>query len=157
MNNQTATETARWYATYRKGGDKPKQALQHARLSARVAETNNAALAKLSPSSAARIGRFVDSFIRSEYVSNLQDERNRDFFNEPERADRVHEAAKHGADGLTHAEVIQDWRDAFGYWVKDNHRSGNWIDRFEEAVNAHFTSTELWHQLNGSLWQETGF
>lgn len=157
MNNQTTTEVKAWYASYRKGGDKPKRAIEHARLSVSVATKNNAALNKLSPSSQARIEAFVDDFIRSEYVSNLTSERGNDWINDPDRAERNHKAAEHGADGDYHAEVIQDWRDAFGYWVSDNHRSGNWLDRFEAAVHAHFTSTELWHQLNGSLWEETGF
>ena len=33
------------------------------------------------------------------------------WFENPERAQRLHEYAEHGSDGSTHAEMIEDWRD----------------------------------------------
>jgi len=48
-----------------------------------------------------RITRFVDWFIRSEYVTNWQSERDSDFINELERASRCADAAEFGVDGGT--------------------------------------------------------
>jgi len=109
--------------------------------------------------SAERVKTFVDWFIHSEHVEMLTSDRDSDFINEPERAARCHDAAEFGADGKTHAEVIQDWRDAFSYWLSDETRSA-WSaakgDRFGAAVCAYFDSVESWHEKNGSLWTEIG-
>jgi hypothetical protein len=59
------------------------------------------------------IAAFFEEFIRSEYVTNWSAEKDSDFFNYPERAERVHDAAEYGGDGRTHQEVINDWREAF--------------------------------------------
>ena len=117
----------------------------------------------LSASSEARIERFINRFIRSEYVQNWTAEKDGDFINEPERAGRVADAAVDGADGRTHAEVIEDWREAFGAMMRDRERA-NWRrknspylpERFVVAVEAHFDEVEAWHERNGSLWQELG-
>ena len=116
--------------------------------------------AKLTPSSEKRIKRFVDWFIRSEYVQNWTTEKDSDFFNEPDRANRCYEAAEFGADGKTHAEVIEDWREAFQNWVRYGRDTRNSMsygyERFEAAVEAHFDAVEAWHEKNGSLWEEIG-
>lgn len=117
----------------------------------------------ISKSSAVRVERFVDEFIRSREVEMLTSERDCDFINEPERAERCADAAKYGADGKTHAEVIGDWRDAFKYKMQDRERK-NWnrenspflTERFIAAVEAHFDAVEEWHEKNGSLWNEIG-
>jgi hypothetical protein len=105
-----------------------------------------------------RIERFVDWFIRSEYVQNWTSEKDGDFINETDRAGRCWDAAENGSDGKTHAEVIEDWRESFQAWIRDkrNHPSGNPLDRFESAINAHFDSVEGWHDKNGSLSQQIG-
>jgi hypothetical protein len=102
-----------------------------------------------------RIKTFVDAFIRSEYVRNWTAEKDSDFINEPDRASRCYDAAEFGADGKTHAEVIEDWREAFKGWLRDYHRNHN-DGLFVSAVEAHFDSVESWHETNGSLWQEIG-
>ena len=111
--------------------------------------------------SAERIGVFIDWFIRSEYVSNWTAEKDSDFWNEPERAARVHDAAEFGGDGKTHAEVIEDWRESFKAWMRDNFRNGgtdsfNRGDRFSAMVEAHWEAVEAWHEKNGSSDQEIG-
>jgi hypothetical protein len=73
----------------------------------------------MTASSKNRIETFVDWFISSEYVSNWTAEKDSDFWNEPDRAKRCYDAAEFGADGKTHAEVIEDWREAFKTWVRD--------------------------------------
>lgn len=105
--------------------------------------------------SAERINAFVDAFIRSEYVANWTAEKDSDFVNEPERANRCNDAAEEGCDGKTHAEVIEDWREAFSAWIRDM-RKWNDPERFIAAVNAHFDSVESWHERNGSLFTEIG-
>jgi len=109
----------------------------------------------ISQSSQVRIERFVDQFIRSEYVQNWTAEKDGDFINEPERAGRCADAAVDGADGKTHAEVIEDWREAFSTWVR-NRRTWTEPERFVAAVETHFDEVEAWHERNGSLFQEIG-
>jgi hypothetical protein len=147
--------TQEWYKTYRTRGEKPARALYLARLSRASEAENEALLSQLSSPSRARVERFVDDFIRSREVECLTSERDSDFYNDPERAARVHKAAEYGSDGKYHAEVIQDWRDAFSAWVRDR-KSWAECQRFTAAVEASFTATELWHEFNGSLDQEIG-
>ena len=158
MTQPISTDIHAWYSAKRRQGMCPKDAYRFAQYDVQAAKENNAALQKLKPSSLARIAAFVDDFIRSEDVQYLSSDRNSDFINQRDRADRVHRAAEHGAGGETHAEVIGDWRDAFSNWTRDRdrNRNGNYHDRFEAAVQAFFTSTELWHDLNGSLHTEVG-
>lgn len=122
----------------------------------------------ISPSSANRVKRFIDQFIRSRYVESWSSEKDSDFFNEPERAGRVADAAVDGAYGATHAEIIEDWRESFETWIKYDRRSvtleykhheyhcHEYPARFAAAVQAHFDAVELWHERNGSLHQEIG-
>lgn len=102
-----------------------------------------------------RIKEFVDEFIRSEYVSNWTSENDSDFINNPDRAERCYDAAEFGCDGKTHKEVIDDWRNAFDAWLRDNHRNHN-SGLFVEAVENHFHSVEAWHEKNGSLFTQIG-
>jgi len=99
-----------------------------------------------------RIETFVDWFIRTDYVANWTAEKDADFVNEPDRYGRCTEAAGEGADGKTHAEVIEDWRESFSNWVRyGRQQSHGDYPRFEAAVNAHFDRVEEWHEKNGSL------
>jgi hypothetical protein len=109
----------------------------------------------MSKSSACRIKRFVDCFIRSEYVANWLDAKDSDFFNEPERASRVYDAAETGSDGRLHSEIIDDWREAFKAWIRDR-RMWTEPERFVAAVEAHFDRVEAWHESNGTLESEVG-
>ena len=106
-------------------------------------------------STAERIKLFIDEFIRSNYVSNWTAEKDCDFWNEPDRAARCYDAAEHGADGKTHAEVIGDWREAFRAMIRDR-RAWSEPARFIAAVEAHFDAVEQWHADHGSLDQEIG-
>jgi hypothetical protein len=114
---------------------------------------------RLSPSSSRRIKRFVDWFIRLEELQSFTSERDSDFINEAERANRCYEAAEEGCDGKTHQEVIDDWRDYFRLWVREHKVSRNWgadPDRFTGAVEHHFDAVEAWHEANGSLFEQIG-
>ena len=110
---------------------------------------------KITKASQSRVDCFVDWFIRSQYVEAWTSEKDSDFINEPDRAARVYDAAADGCDGKTHAEVIEDWREAFSAWVRDK-RLWAEPERFMAAVNAHFDAVELWHEQHGSLWQQIG-
>jgi predicted lipid-binding transport protein (Tim44 family) len=109
----------------------------------------------MTPASRNRIEAFVASFIHSEFVSNWTSEKDADFWNEPERAERCAAAAENCADGKTHAEVIEDWREAFVAYIR-NRRAWADPERFIAGVNAHFDAVEAWHEKNGSLYQEIG-
>jgi len=121
----------------------------------------------MTKASEKRIERFVDWFISSDYVANWTSEKDSDFINEPERAERCYDAAEFGCDGKTHAEVIEDWREAFDAFIRydvgrvktpfrTRHNAFRNLDRFTDAVNASFDATEDWHNKNGSLFQEIG-
>ena len=109
----------------------------------------------MTQASKARIETFVDWFIRSDYVANWAAEKDSDFINEPDRAERCYDAAKDGCDGKTHAEVIEDWREAFAAWIRDK-RLWQEPNRFVAGVEAHFDAVEDWHDKHGSLTQQIG-
>jgi len=113
---------------------------------------------KISKASQKRIEKFAHEFTCSEFVSDFSSQRDNDFFNEPDRANRCYEAAEEGGDGKTHAEAIDDFREAFKVWIFERRRAKFSInpDRFIDAVNAHFDSLEEWHDKNGTLQQEIG-
>ncbi len=144
-----------WYTAFRTRGTRAIDAYKSARYMVEAETDAATTLQALSPASRARVGCFVDDFIRGEVVDQLTSERDSDFINEPERAERCYDAAEFGCDGKTHADVIQDWRDAFSNWLSDR-RGHNEPERFTSAVLARFTVTELWHEYNGSLYQEIG-
>ena len=87
-----------------------------------------------------------------------------------ERFGRCHDAAEDGADGSTHAEHIQDFRD-YGFELFDAARSELWrmdlsfddnlaaeqaIELREGAFDKACNELESWHQANGSLEQQVG-
>jgi hypothetical protein len=149
--------TLDWFLAYRRRGERAVDCLWRARCNAAAVKDAEDTLARLSPSSRARVERFHEWLIRSDEVMVLQEERDRDWINEPERAGRCHAAADHGCDGKTHAEVIDDWRDAFQQWCRCH--GGKWAEtpvRFITAVEAHATLCELWHEYHGSLHTEIG-
>ena len=93
------------------------------------------------------------------------------FINDPERAERIHDAAEDGADGSTHAEHIDDFRD-YAKEIYGEVRSAIFhgdipsdkavdvldamIDRREERLEAVLDRLEAWHEKNGTLWQQVG-
>lgn len=103
--------------------------------------------------------RFVDAFLRSEYVAHWQDETieaggySRSNSDARDRYDRCYAGAEDGADGSTHREVIDDWRAAFRAFLQSRTHP---VERFADAVEAHFDAIEQWHADHGSLDQEIG-
>lgn len=106
----------------------------------------------MSPSSERRIKLWVDRFIQDELVDETREENIRA---NDDRADRCWDAAEHGCEGSTHAEIIGDWRDAFR-WERRCLDNGKPHDRFEAAVEARFDAIEAWHEKAGTLWKQVG-
>jgi hypothetical protein len=53
-----------------------------------------------------------DMYSSREYEMFISDKLGNDLsINDPERAERIHEAASFGTNGSTHAETIEDWRE----------------------------------------------
>jgi len=85
------------------------------------------------------------------------------FIDDPDRADRIHEAAEHGCDGSTHAEHIDDWREYLSYLRSEVCRESCKLDDKEEdaaeaiinawhdSISAEIDACEKWHSENGSL------
>jgi hypothetical protein len=100
--------------------------------------------------------RILDEFVRSEYFQCWTSDSDR--FLAPSRQDRArrcYEAAEHGADGSTHAEVIQDEREAWHAYARRRYRWEH-VWRVDAAVSAAIDAVEEWHAANGSLDQEVG-
>jgi hypothetical protein len=90
------------------------------------------------------------SFIESRLGNDL-------FISDPDRADRMHEAAEHGEDGSTHYEIIEDWRD----FARDLFRSLSMDDRDDEEKNYEtlmdeINSCEEYHDGIGTLHNQVG-
>ena len=88
----------------------------------------------------------LDDFIRSDYFISW-DESNRSnmAINDPERYESCLDEASMGGEGSTHAEIIQDWRDALDCYCMDYD-----VDNKEEIVYA-IDECEKWHAENVSL------
>lgn len=91
------------------------------------------------------------------------------FINDPERAERIHNAAEHGCDGSTHAEHIEDWTE-YAQELFDEAERATWeiedddeqenaltaLEDWRERIMAEIQSCEQWHEKNGSLYSEVG-
>jgi len=91
-----------------------------------------------------------DSFIGSRLGNDL-------FISDPDRADRMHEAAEHGVDGSTHYEIIEDWRD----FARDLFRSLSMDESEDEEKNYEtlmdeINSCEEYHDGIGTLHNQVG-
>ncbi len=84
------------------------------------------------------------------------------FINDPERADRIHEAAKESCDGSTHQETIEDWREYLEIYfselltpnfASDGEEEG-WEALKEEnkaKIEDEIATCEAFHEKNGTL------
>lgn len=92
------------------------------------------------------------------------------FISDPDRANRIHEAAEDGADGSTHREHIQDFRDYAEKLFKDagselwrGELTDEQAEELETALEAKRDAfdtdaerLEEWHKTNGSLDEQIG-
>lgn len=91
------------------------------------------------------------------------------FISDPERAARIYDAAEDGADGSTHAETIEDWRE-FADQIRDDCRDYAFSMEDETEAEAYETECEAAfdelhaaidaceerHEAAGTLHQEIG-
>ena len=72
------------------------------------------------------------------------------WINDPERRERIEEAAEEGAEGSTHAEIIDDWRGALPYFC-------DYItEAIEKALDRHIDEIEAHHEAQGTLHNQIG-
>jgi len=102
-----------------------------------------------------------DGFISDKLGNDL-------FINDPDRAERIHDAAEDGCDGSTHAEHIEDWREFADILEREAQRNcdgetDKQTDAKEKAVETAFAALtadidacEKWHEDNGSLHSVVG-
>jgi hypothetical protein len=111
----------------------------------------------LTPTSRKRIETFIDWFIRDQDVCPDFGSTSDDRINDPERYTRCEEAASDGADGSTHREVIDTWRENFYYFMRNRPRAC-WRENsvLEAAVEAYFDGVENWHTTNGTIDEQIG-
>lgn len=84
-----------------------------------------------------------------------------DWINDPDRADRCHEAAAHGCDGSTHYEIMQDWRDFLADLFRDFRRGNDEddaeLDAIEASIDAEIDACEAYHETAGTLHKNVNY
>jgi hypothetical protein len=99
-----------------------------------------------------------DSFIASKLGNDL-------FYTDADRAKRIHEAAENGADGSTHAELIEDWREfaelmrrefLHEAFLAGDDAAEAQIESASDALDAEINACERHHQKAGTLHEEVG-
>jgi len=110
----------------------------------------------------------LDEMIRSrEYDDYIGDKLgNQLYLEDPDRADRRDKASEDGAEGSTHAEIIQDWRDfldtlsVYDAEIGDDEDLANHefdiTKEQEESIGKEIDDCEAWHEKQGTLNQEIG-
>ena len=107
----------------------------------------------------------LNDLIDSDYFSAFESDKlgNQLFIDDPERADRIHQAAENGCDGSTHAEHIEDWREAnqlaarglyCAQFMNDGYPkflADNLAEQLRDYIADEIDETEAWHEKNGSL------
>lgn len=86
------------------------------------------------------------------------------WINDPDRMERCTNAAEHGAEGSTHAEIIEDWREYARQKYRDARQSLDYgdeagearLDEAEAILDAEIDACERYHEAAGTLHQCTG-
>lgn len=86
------------------------------------------------------------------------------WIDDPDRMQRCHNAAEHGADGSTHAEIIEDWREYARRKYADARQALDYDDAAGEArldvaeatLDAEIDACERYHEAAGTLHKCTG-
>lgn len=81
------------------------------------------------------------------------------WINDPDRMERVTNAAEHGEDGSTHAEIIEDWREYSREKYREARRALDYDDEAGEArldaeeaqLDAELDACEAYHEKRGTL------
>jgi hypothetical protein len=77
----------------------------------------------------------------------------------PDRMARCNNAAEHGENGSTHAEIIEDWREYSREKYREARRALDYDDEAGEAqldadeaqLDAELDACEAWHEEHGTL------
>jgi len=89
----------------------------------------------------------LDEFIRSDYFAMNRPSFQDLLLSDPDRADRIDEAAEDGSDGSTHGEEIQDWRDCWESYCREY----DVPDEVCQYVETEIQVTESYHETQGTL------
>jgi hypothetical protein len=69
----------------------------------------------------------------------------------------MYDAAEHGCQGSTHAEIIKDWQEAWKCYMSDSLDMDNEEDeKLYDRILEEISSVEKWHEDNGSLFTQVG-
>ena len=91
----------------------------------------------------------LDEFIRSDYFAMHRPSFQELLRSDPDRADRIDEAAEDGFDGSTHGEEIQDWRDCWESYCREY----DVPDEVCQYVETEIQVAESYHATKGT-WEE---
>lgn len=94
----------------------------------------------------------LDEFIRSDYLTINRPSFQELLRSDPDRADRIDEAAENGYDGSTHGEEIQDWRDCWESYCREY----DVPDEVCQYVEIEMQVTESYHATQGTLEEVIG-
>jgi hypothetical protein len=94
----------------------------------------------------------LDEFIRSDYFAMHRPSFQELLRSDPDRADRIDEAAEDGFDGSTHGEEIQDWRDCWESYCREY----DVPDEVCQYVETEMQVTESYHATQGTLEEVIG-
>ena len=112
----------------------------------------------MTPTQKKRADRIVAAFLQSRFWDEHRfGVSSDDAIRDGERYDRCVRAAEDGADGSTHAEVIEDMREAFRDYLHQTRKPfAEYRYRVEDLAMRHFDDLEAWHEKNGTLNEEVG-
>lgn len=125
----------------------------------------------MTKASQKRIDAFIDWFKFSDYVETVTHEHTQQGYGSRiDRYQRCQDAAEHGADGSTYAEVIQDQRDAFENFIDERRRKAHQMSngerrfgwegaewpRFQAAITAYFDQLTAHFEADGTLHRQVG-
>jgi hypothetical protein len=111
----------------------------------------------------------LDDMVNSrEYQAYLSDKLGNDLFiNDPDRADRIHNAAENGDDGSTHREVIEDQREFLDMLVvldpedfdqEENDRNSYDITQeVYDRISKELDEVEQWHVDHKTIDNQVGY
>jgi len=103
-----------------------------------------------------------DMYESNEYQSYMADKLgNQLYISDPERAERLQEAAEDGCDGSTHQEQIDDWKEFLDTLRVndpeiDEPGEGDLTQQQYDKISSEIDDCEAWHDKNGSLFSQRG-
>ena len=98
----------------------------------------------------------LDGLIRSDTFAHWDNDNRspgsfRMIHEDPDRFDRIQDAAENGSEGSTHREIISDWF----YFLQDS-QCCRLPKKVYDRINQQINACQEWHSQNGSLDHEVG-